>query len=253
MGHPFGYATPPGWYPDPWYPQSTRYWNGATWTEHAQWAGWRPWVDPTSVRKWGARTAIAFLIQAAFGALTALVGPVVYGSFFDDAFTNFETAGEPAPFDGGQLAANLLLQAGGLASLAVVIFLAVWGNHITTTARALGLRTTHSPGWAVAGWLVPILNLWFPYQIVRDALPEDDEARTLLGAWWALHISSQILGPAAMIAALFETGVGVAMGLVTAAAYLAAGLLGRRLALAIAVAHEAGASRLAGPAVAARL
>ena len=56
-----------------------------------------------------------------------------------------------------------------------------------------------------------------------------------------------------MIAALFETGVGVAMGVMTAAAYLAGGLLGRRLALAISVAHEAGAARLAGPAVAARL
>jgi hypothetical protein len=185
--------------------------------------------------------------------LTALVGPVAYGSFFDDAFTSLESGAEPAPFDGGQLTANLLLQAGGLASIAVLIFLAVWGNHITTTARAIGLRTTHSPGWAVAGWLVPILNLWFPYQIVRDALPEDDEARTLLGAWWALHISSQIFGPAAMIAALFETGVGVAMGVVTAAAYIGAGLLGRRIALAIARAHEAGAALLAGPAAGARL
>ena len=36
MGYPPATATPPGWYPDPWYPQSTRYWDGSTWTAHAQ-------------------------------------------------------------------------------------------------------------------------------------------------------------------------------------------------------------------------
>ena len=253
MGHPPGYATPPGWYPDPWYPQSTRYWDGATWTEHAQWAGWRPWVDPTSVRKWGARAGVAFLLEAGAGALTSLTGPVIYGSFFDNAFRSFESTDQPNGLDGGYLAGNLLLQVAGLASIAVLIFLAVWGNHITTTARTLGLRTTHSPGWAVAGWLVPIINLWFPYQVVRDALPETDEARSLVGAWWALRIGGQVLMPIAMISAVFETGVGVAMGIATAAAHLAAGVLGRRLALAISVAHEAGASLLAGPAAGARL
>ena len=101
---------------------------------------------------------------------------------------------------------------------------------------------------------MPILNLWFPYQVVRDALPEDDDARNWVGAWWALHIGAQVFAPMAMIAALFETGVGVAMGVViAAAARRRPALLGRRIALAIAVAHEAGASLLAGPAAGARL
>ena len=29
---------PPGWYPDPWWTGSIRYWNGSTWTTEARWA-----------------------------------------------------------------------------------------------------------------------------------------------------------------------------------------------------------------------
>jgi hypothetical protein len=246
VGYPPGYATPPGWYPDPWYPQSTRYWDGATWTEHAQWAGWRPWVDPTSVRKWGARAGVAFLLEAGAGALTSLTGPVIYGSFFDNAFTSFESGDQPNGLDGSYLAGNLLLQVAGLASIAVLIFLAVWGNHITTTARTLGLRTTHSPGWAVAGWLVPIINLWFPYQVVRDALPPGHPSRGRVAWWWGLRVTTTVLTIVAMLFAFASPGAGAAVGLCAAAAFLGAAYLAHDLATALGEAHEQILQRVTG-------
>jgi hypothetical protein len=60
-----------------------------------------------------------------------------------------------------------------------------------------------SKGWAIGGWLCPILNLWIPYQIAWDVL--DDSERTesgpsgwrntypLLTAWWIGWIAAVVL------------------------------------------------------------
>ena len=60
-----------------------------------------------------------------------------------------------------------------------------------------------SPGWAVWGWIVPVVFLWFPRRITLDIgtaseLPRDvpDAPRTpvtLVNAWWAVWISQATL------------------------------------------------------------
>lgn len=44
-----------------------------------------------------------------------------------------------------------------------------------------------SRGWVWAGWLVPVVSLWFPYQVVRDVwrATETRWTQALLGWWWA--------------------------------------------------------------------
>jgi Domain of unknown function (DUF4328)/Protein of unknown function (DUF2510) len=248
VGYPPSTTTPPGWYPDPWYPQSVRYWDGSTWTAHAQSMGSAaPRVDPESVRGWGRKASIAFLVQAGCGAFNALLTPYIFGKATETMFDALETGSEPDnTINGGLAVGNVITQITGLVSIAAAIMIIVWSHHITTTARALGLRTTHTPGWAIAGWLVPIINFWYPYQIVRDALPEDDEARALVPGWWALYLGSQLLLFGALIAALLSPGVGLALGAVVAVGFVGSGVLGRRLALAIAAAHEARARSLLG-------
>lgn len=53
------------------------------------------------------------------------------------------------------------------------------------------------PGWVWWGWVVPIVNLWFPYQVVRDIVRHawrdpwgDQRQRLHLGAWWAAWVVS---------------------------------------------------------------
>lgn len=61
-------------------------------------------------------------------------------------------------------------------------------------------RLRHSAGAAGWGWFVPILSLWYPYQVMRDIWhltqryerPAGTEGyerdHTLIGGWWALRL-----------------------------------------------------------------
>src|SRR4051812_29064531 len=154
-------AQPPGWYPDPWYPQSMRWWDGTTWTPHAQAVQPVATPDPSAERTWGQRAAVGFWVHGACAAITAVATPLLLAGAVDDS--PYETSPGSA---GTVVGGLLLLQLVTLAGFAGTILVAVWSNHATHSARFLGLRTAHSPGWAVAAWLVPIVSLWFPYQVM---------------------------------------------------------------------------------------
>jgi hypothetical protein len=79
----------------------------------------------------------------------------------------------------------------------------VWIHRANANVRALGAQgMTFSPGWSVGWYFIPIANMWKPYQAMKEiwrasANPTrwQDEARGgLLPWWWALFLSSNILG-----------------------------------------------------------
>src|SRR5699024_9712926 len=41
-----------------------------------------------------------------------------------------------------------------------------------------------SPHWAVLGWIVPVVNLWFPYQVVADASRGVGSRVRTFWPWW---------------------------------------------------------------------
>ena len=47
----------------------------------------------------------------------------------------------------------------------------VWQYRAATTARALGYPARRSPALGAWSWVIPVLNLWSPYQAMRDLLP----------------------------------------------------------------------------------
>ncbi len=66
---------------------------------------------------------------------------------------------------------------------------------------------SHSEGWAAGAWFVPILNLYRPYQIMKELYRETKNllvtneisisrnfSTGTLGWWWALWITGNILG-----------------------------------------------------------
>lgn len=59
-------------------------------------------------------------------------------------------------------------------------------RHLVRTAPEF--RHTRSDVWAGLGWVVPIVMLWFPYQVVRDvhrAAHRTWRSPLLVIAWWA--------------------------------------------------------------------
>ena len=98
------------------------------------------------------------------------------------------------------------VQLAGYATTAVLVFWIVWSYRSAHNALALG-RTgaRQSPGWVIAGWLIPFVNFVLPYQTVSDLwrssdpeAAQGDEWRTRgperrVALWWAAYLAG-VLG-----------------------------------------------------------
>jgi hypothetical protein len=72
----------------------------------------------------------------------------------------------------------------------------VWFRRARINAEGHGYRQRRARGWAFWGWLIPIVNLWFPFQIMGDiwraGLPEAKRRKTawLPALWWTCWLLS---------------------------------------------------------------
>jgi hypothetical protein len=103
---------------------------------------------------------------------------------------------------------------------------------------------SHSEGWAAGCWFVPIVNLFRPYQIMKELFQETqlflkrNEVHTtehlsisFLGLWWTLWIIDRIFGQfvfkysmkadtideltTSTIAQLISNGIGIVLAIIT--------------------------------------
>jgi hypothetical protein len=95
------------------------------------------------------------------------------------------------------------------AALASLIVLLVWiYRAYANLPGLLAAEIQFTPGWAVGWFFVPIMNLFRPYQAVRDIWNGSDPNRftlsgqvlgepasgAIVGWWWGLRIGSAVLG-----------------------------------------------------------
>lgn len=78
----------------------------------------------------------------------------------------------------------------GLFLLAAFLVVCAWLHACRRFAEtaAPAAQFAHGPVWTWLGWWVPVVFLWFPYQVVRDirdAVVPTGERRAGLGLWWA--------------------------------------------------------------------
>jgi hypothetical protein len=192
-------TTPPGWYHDPWRQAPMRWWDGSRWTEHlADWRGHLPAAPApagpvvpaygapaiadrlhaeTQITPWLRRLLYVWPLAAAASAGFAAVSiqSVI------DAF-NGETDSSSASGWG------YLAQVASGFSIALLVLRVVWLHRAVATARDLGLPVRRQPTPAAVGWIVPVINLWWPLQGVTDLFPSDRRPDRRLAWWWACSI-----------------------------------------------------------------
>ena len=78
------------------------------------------------------------------------------------------------------------------AMIVVWVVTCIWLGQVRKHSQSINPEYPHARrvGWLWAGWLVPIVNLWFPFQVVRDIYSA--ATRFLLPSamrwWWGLWL-----------------------------------------------------------------
>jgi hypothetical protein len=76
------------------------------------------------------------------------------------------------------------------------ILFVMWFRRARINAERHGYRQRHARGWTFWGWIVPIVSLWFPFQIMGDiwraGLPPWQRRKTawLPALWWTCWLLS---------------------------------------------------------------
>ncbi len=88
---------------------------------------------------------------------------------------------------------------GYLASLLLsLLMLAIWSRRVNSACRELGASDMRfTPGWSSAYWFLPIVNLYRPFQVVKElwtTTSENGVLSPLLSVWWAAWIFSGVIG-----------------------------------------------------------
>lgn len=93
----------------------------------------------------------------------------------------------------------------GVLLIVCVVLFCMWFRRAYANLGRLGndVFPSYSDHWAVTGWFVPIINLFRPYQIMREIWNEtqwnipgknqaDIKSDGILSAWWAMWIIANI-------------------------------------------------------------
>ena len=87
-------------------------------------------------------------------------------------------------------------KAADITMLGLSILFVVWFYRARINAERHGYPQRRARGWAFWGWIVPIVNIWFPFQIMGDiwraGLPAEQRGETawLPALWWTCWLLS---------------------------------------------------------------
>ncbi len=168
-----------------------------------------PWRDLADERKAGVWAKRAFTGLFIAKVLSGLVSILIFDSFIDDVRRAADTGATDQSSVSGWQILNM-----PVSILLVLAFIGVvmWTYKAATVASKLNYPARHSTTWAILGWIVPIINFWFPYQSVRDCLAPGNSERRTVKRWWVLYLVGSFTWLVAVVVAVVA-GLAIALAL----------------------------------------
>lgn len=279
MSEDSGYpGAPPGWYPDPAGGPGQRWWDGYAWTDAVvlpqqppppPWASAlptqpmpldaTPWITASQrLDAYNTSSLVASELGLAPIARVSLSAPAVVGLLnlvllrtqsshllqlgqdFKIIWDDTQRGITPPTFTNEYVSPWFFVLS--LVAISAIVVTLIWQHRAASAARALGFPSTHSPGWGVGSWFVPVINFWFPYQAIRDCLPAGDPNRSVVLQWWLAYVVGGLSGAGAFVAAFFSSGASVALSIPAAALWLVVLASAPRVVSSIAAAHREAAA-----------
>ncbi len=220
-------AAPAAWHRDPWGLAAMRWWDGAQWTGYVSGppptrGGPPDLVGERALARW-LRPALVF---GGIAQAVNMITSVDQAQWVVDHWSALTRKG------GGEIpamprtTASSLGQLSGIVALSVAILFMLWFYRAASTGWSSGLPARRGPMIATFAFIIPVINLWWPYQAALDMVPADDPNRGVIRRWWVLWLGAMLCGllvyPAAAIftetAARVVAGVGAVAMLVAASA-----------------------------------
>lgn len=210
-------AIPPGWHSDPWQQATYRWWDGSDWTAHVSGPApmlaprWDPnlaYEDPRLLRERMARAGQWLRLALLFVVPLQVISTVAIGlgerPVLKQLFRAFDPGSDRKTIGIHPNGALALGQITSLCATAVVVLRMVWMFRAARLGRQVGIPARHNPGLACAGWIIPIVNLWWPYQDLRAL----GHGRAAVGRMWLLYLASSLSNLVALVAIVVSSGIG---------------------------------------------
>lgn len=153
----------------------------------------------------GPASALTALLSVGVAVSVVSAGLNLYGWKLRSDFL-----ADPATADVGAAASiDMLIPLAGLAvgvlHLATAVVFLMWFHLVRRNGQVFRPDGfSQSDGWAIAGWFVPLANLFFPYRTARETweastrYAPDGSLRQVSGApviaWWLTFVASVVLG-----------------------------------------------------------
>jgi hypothetical protein len=125
-------------------------------------------------------------VPLAFAAQDAYLEAAELGESSLDVWTTYDAMAFPWLFAG----------------IAAYVLTCLWLYRVRTNVDIThrGAHHARKKGWVWGGWVVPVVAVWFPFQIVRDLLKAQrgSAPTALLGWWWGFWLVTNItaqIGP----------------------------------------------------------
>jgi hypothetical protein len=211
----------PGWHLDPYAPTSgrERYWDGELWTPRLRYG--RVFSGRTALGS-GFFTLAAWLRGLFYAAVAVSAVGAIAAVWVVSVLNRWLRAPETITVEEGNRVDLVDLGVTGvsaLLNLALGVLFVTWLWKAYSSNRVDPTKLHHGRGWTIGAWFVPFLNLFRPFQLVRDlrdgirsamGATGPDHKRWLVRAWWAAFLTMYLLD---LVTRVVDSGSATAEGL----------------------------------------